>query len=111
MIEKHLCPHELIFQLCKPFNCKRITRKVAETHAGKLKLEHITRTWDAIMDKLEGLLTHWINSHNHQFMNLSWLVIHEKVLSLFKDLKKNAVEDGETGIKHHEYIVTDDWLE
>jgi hypothetical protein len=28
-------------------------------------------------------------------VNLSFLILHEKILSLFKDLKKEAEEDGQ----------------
>jgi hypothetical protein len=78
-------------------------KEVAETRAVGVKLEHITRTRDAIMEKLERLLTHWMNGHNQHYINLSLLVIHEKVLSLLMDLKKMAVEEGAASMKHHEY--------
>jgi hypothetical protein len=38
------------------------------------------------MQKLERLLTRWINSHIELNMNLSFLIIKEKAMLLFEDL-------------------------
>jgi hypothetical protein len=39
-------------------------KEAEEKCSGAVKLEHITRIWDAIMEKLHRLLTHWNDSHN-----------------------------------------------
>jgi hypothetical protein len=35
-----------------------------EKCSGGVKLQHITRIWDAIMEKLDRLLTQWNDRHN-----------------------------------------------
>jgi hypothetical protein len=39
-------------------------KEVEEKCSGGMKLEHKTRIWDAIMEELDRLLTHWIDRHN-----------------------------------------------
>jgi hypothetical protein len=52
---------------------------------------------DLIMGKLERLVIHFIDNHNEHNMTLSFLIIRDKAVSLFKDLKMKAKEEAQVG--------------
>jgi len=56
-------------------------------------------------------LTRWINSHNQHNMNLNFLVIQEKAVSLFKDLKLKAEEGGRVNVEDLELKANHGWFE
>jgi hypothetical protein len=60
--------------------------------------------------KIERLLTHWINSHSQHNMNLSFLVIQAKVMSLFEDLKLQA-QEGIASAEDLEFKAIHSWFE
>jgi hypothetical protein len=60
-------------------------------------------TRDVIIQKLERLLTHWIDSHNQHDMNFSFPITQEKAMSLYKDLKLKAQEEGIAEVEDYEF--------
>jgi hypothetical protein len=63
------------------------------------------------MQKLGRLFTHCIHGHNQRNVNLSFVIIQEKALSLFKDLKLRAEEEGVADVQNPEFKASHGWCE
>jgi hypothetical protein len=45
-----------------------------------------------LFEKLERLLTHWIDSHNERSAALSFMIIQHKALSLFENSRRRQLK-------------------
>jgi hypothetical protein len=63
------------------------------------------QTTEVIMPKMDSLLAHWINSHNHHNINLGFLIILEDVVSL------KTQEDGTSSAEDLEFKEHHGWFE
>jgi hypothetical protein len=90
---------------------KEKLKEVAESSVVGNIYEDITQSRDVIMQKLERLLTRWINSHIELNMNLSFLIIKEKAVLLFEDLKVKAQKGSIANVEDLEFKASHGWLE
>jgi hypothetical protein len=119
-IIKRLDRDEWLKDICAAFNLSSTARSiylqkdklqdVAQSSASGAHLHHIKKSWDAILEQLEKLLLHWIDSHAHKHSILPFNVI-QKALSLFSDLKRKAEDEGNPISADFDFKASHGWYE
>jgi hypothetical protein len=90
---------------------KEKIRTTVESVVGAVKLRTISKARHPLFEKLERLLTHWIDCHNGRSVALSFMIFQHKALSLFEDLKKKALKEGDESAKELEFKGSHVWFE
>jgi hypothetical protein len=60
---------------------------------------------------MERILTCWTNNHKQPNTNLNFLIICEREISLFEDLKEKVGQERAAGIKDLEFEISQGWSE
>jgi hypothetical protein len=84
---------------------------VAQSSVSGAHLHRIKKSRDAILEQLEKLLLHWIDSHDRKHSTLPFNVIQEKALSLFSDLKRKAEDEGNPISADSDFEASHGWFE
>jgi hypothetical protein len=93
-------------------SASRITRKPAEkikencNISMRMMANEITQIKAPIVEKLEKMLTQWIEHQHQRAIPLSTVIIQTKVKSLFENL--NAIEPD---LKGHLFAASSGWFE
>jgi hypothetical protein len=121
-IIKRLDRGERSKDICAAFNLSSSTvrsiylqkdklQDVAQSSVSDAHLHRIKKSRDAILEQLEKLLLHWLDSHARKHSTLPFNVIQEKALSLFSDLKRKAEDEGNPVSADFDFKASHGWFE
>lgn len=90
-------------------NAEKIKRSVQSTTP--LSATKTSRTRNTMIEKMEKLLTYWIEDQNNRDMPLSQAVIMEKARGLFEELEKQNSDESSTSSSVETFAASRGWFE
>ncbi|XP_048867189.1 tigger transposable element-derived protein 1-like isoform X1 [Brienomyrus brachyistius] len=85
-------------------------RKSYVSNVGGGKMHRVTSRHE-VFEKLEKHLVEWMGTQANQGIPLSTMLIQQKAMSLFEDLRKKAVEEGDSDAKDLSFKASHGWFE
>jgi hypothetical protein len=121
-IIKRLDRGERSKDICAAFNLSSSTvrsvylqkdklQDVAESSVSGALFHRTKKSRNAILEQVEKLLLHWIDSHARKHSTLPFNMIQEQALSLFSDLKRKAEDEGNPISVDFDFKASHGWFE